>query len=90
MQHEGKMCDFDVVTKRRVGCKIATKQMSEHQNEMSQSKGNMETITIFVSEIFKEGESDAVGVTNSCRAINDAMSDWCETRMAQNIVNEKS
>ena len=55
-----------------------------------QAKANAETIKTFVCKKFKEGESDVVGVTNSYRVINDAMNDWIETRMAQNIVNEKN
>ena len=41
-----------------------------------QAKGNMETITIFVSKKFKEGECDVAGVANSHRVINDMINDW--------------
>ena len=64
--------------------------MSEYQNEKLQAKCNVETIIIFVHKKFKEGQSDVVGVLNSCRVINDMMNDWIETRIVQNIVNEKN
>ena len=63
--------------------------MSEHQNEILYAKGNMETITIFVSKKIKEGVRDVVGVTNSYRVVNDIMNDWIEKRMVTNIVNDK-
>lgn len=76
IRHTEKTCDFGDVVKRRVGHKIEIKQTSECQNKMLQAKGNMETITIFVSKKLKEGESDVAGVANSHRVINDMMNDW--------------
>ena len=43
-----------------------------------------------MSKIFKEGENDAVRVTNSYRVINDIMNDWIETRMVQNTPSEEN
>ena len=45
---------------------------------------------MLVSNKFKEGESDVEGVNNSNRVINDAMNNCMESRMAQDIVNEKN
>ena len=42
---------------------------------------------IVVSKKLKEGESDIEGVNNSYRVINDAMNDWMEIRMSQNLAN---
>ena len=50
--------------------------MSQFQNEILQAKGNIETITIFVSKKLKEGESDVAGVANLHRVINDMINDW--------------
>ena len=50
----------------------------------------MEILTMLVSNKFKEGESDVEGVNNSNRVINDAMNNCMESRMAQDIVNEKN
>ena len=71
-----KRCNFGVDVRRKVGCKLAVKQINECQNEILQAKGNIEMITIFVSKKFKEGESDVAGVANSHRVINDMMNDW--------------
>ena len=50
----------------------------------------MQTIRNFVSNRFKDGESDVVGVTNSQRVINYMMNDWIETRMVQNVLSENN
>ena len=50
----------------------------------------MEILTMLVSKKFKEGENDVEKVNNSCGVKNDAMNDWMESRMAQDIANEKN
>ena len=45
---------------------------------------------MLVSKKFKEVESDIEGVNNSYKVINDVMNDWMESRMVQNVVNEKN
>ena len=65
-------------------------QMSEQKNETTKAKGKMGILTMLVSKKFKEGESDIEGVSDSCRVTNDVMNDWIESRMAQNIANEKN
>ena len=65
-------------------------QNSDHKNEALKAKGNVEILTMLASKKFKEGESNVEGVNTLHRVTNDVINDWMETRMAQNIVNEKN
>ena len=45
---------------------------------------------MIASKKMKGCVSDAIGVTNDYRTINDIMNDWMDKHMALNIVNDEN
>ena len=64
-------------------------RQSKHKNKSLKEKGKMEIIAMLTSKKVKEGESEVVGVSNTCRLINKVMNLWIDSKMVEDIINEK-
>ena len=49
----------------------------------------MEIITMLISKKVKEGETEVVGVNNAHRLTNEFMNIWMDSKMVEDVVNEK-